>query len=220
MPSVLATWTVGTSARGPWGEHGLNVDIGIARATERDMDDVDSSCRIPIALAGAGCFLPGLFRARQTMGRSTRTRTLIRISAAPRPRVTARPAAGRACRDSTRNTQRHRQETAQLSMKSLLTWGAVPTQPGADGTAQRGPAHDPAFHGHPSRHRSSDSGAARRSAAGTSRAGQAARRAFFLTFSITRRDAVYRRGPMPAVDSVRRGWSGGRRQASGPAAAG
>jgi hypothetical protein len=43
----------------------------------------------------------------------------------------------------------------------------------------------------------------------------AARRAFSLTFSITQRDAVYQRSPKPAVDSVRRDWSGGRRRATG-----
>jgi hypothetical protein len=36
----------------------------------------------------------------------------------------------------------------------------------------------------------------------------AARRAFSLTFSITQRDAAYRRGPVPAVGSGRRDWSG------------
>src|SRR2546430_9687633 len=57
----------------------------------------------------------------------------------------------------------------------------------------------------------------------------AARRAFFLTFSLTQRDAVYRRSRYrPTVHSGRRDWAGGRRRArcpptlraGGPAAAG
>jgi hypothetical protein len=44
----------------------------------------------------------------------------------------------------------------------------------------------------------------------------AAPRAFSLTFPITERDAVDRRGPTPTVDSARRDWSGERRQGEVP----
>ena len=37
-----------------------------------------------------------------------------------------------------------------------------------------------------------------------------------LAFSITQRDAAYRRGPTPAVGSVRRDWFGGRRPGEMP----